>query len=64
MRFEDLYHCCFNLVKNTNMTVYEDGKEPVKRILEDIYDEIRDREVKWFSVEYDYTVILKLKRGE
>lgn len=64
MRFEDLYSCCLNLIKNTDMMIYEEGKEPVMRTLEDIYDEIRDRQVKWFSVEYDHTVLIKLKREE
>lgn len=61
MRFEDLYHCCCNLLSYSNMTVLEKGKEPVEAKLEDIYDEICGRQVIWFSVENDNTIIIKLK---
>lgn len=43
------------------MTVLEEGKEPVESKLEDIYDEIRDRQIIWFSVENRYTILIKLK---
>ena len=43
------------------MTVLEKGKEPVESKLEDIYGEIYDRQVIWFSVENDNTIIIKLK---
>lgn len=56
MRFEDLYlHWC-NLNKDSNIIVLEEGKMPVKAKLEDIYD----RQVIWFSIENDDTIIIKL----
>lgn len=61
MRFEDLYLCCCNLIKNSNMMVLEEGKEPVKAKLEDIYYEIRDRKIIWFSIENEYAILIKLK---
>lgn len=61
MRVEDLYLCCCNLIKKSNMMVLEEGKEPVKAKLEDIYDEIRDRQIIWFTVENGYTILIKLK---
>ena len=61
MRFEDLYLCCCNLNKGSNMTVLEEGKKPVEAKLEDIYDEIYNRQVIWFSVENGYTILIKLK---
>ena len=62
MRFEDLYLCCCNLFMDSNMTVLEEGKEPVKVKLEDIYYEIRDRKIIWFSVEKNgYSILIKLK---
>lgn len=61
MRFEDLYlHWC-NLNKDSNINVLEEGKMPVKAKLEDIYDEIYNRQVIWFSVENGDTIIIKLK---
>lgn len=61
MRFEDLYLCCCNLIEDSNMTVLEEGKKPVKAKLEDIYDEIYNRQVIWFSVENGYMILIKLK---
>ena len=61
MRFEDLYLCCCNLIKDSNMTVLEEGKKPVKAKLEDIYDEICGRQVIWFSVENGYAILIKLR---
>jgi hypothetical protein len=43
------------------MTVLEEGKKPVKAKLKDIYDEISDRQIIWFSVENSYTILIKLK---
>ena len=61
MRFEDLYLCCCNLIKDSNMLVLEEGKKSVEAKLEDIYDKIYDRQVIWFSVENDNTILIKLK---
>ena len=61
MRFKDLYNCCCNLLSYSNMKVLEKGKEPVKSKLEDIYEEIYNRQVIWFFVENDNTIIIKLK---
>lgn len=61
MRFEDLYFHCCNLLNDSNITVLEEGKKPVEARLEDIYDEIYDRQVIWFSVENGYTILIKLK---
>lgn len=61
MRVEDLYLCCCNLINDSDITVLEEGKKPVKAKLEDIYDEICDRQVIWFSVENGYTILIKLK---
>ena len=62
MRFEDLYHCCCNLLSYSNMTVLEKGKEPVEAKLEDIYDEIYDRQVIWFFCRKNgYEILIKLK---
>lgn len=61
MRFKDLYLCCCNLIDVSNMMVLEEGKNPVKAKLKDIYDEIYDREVIWFTVENSYTILIKLK---
>lgn len=61
MRFKDLYLCCCNLINDSNMMVLEEGKNPVKAKLKDIYDEIYDRQVIWFTVENGYTILIKLK---
>ena len=61
MRFKDLYLRCCNLIEGSNMTVLEEGKEPVKAKLKDIYNEISDRQVIWFSVENGYKILIKLK---
>lgn len=61
MRFKDLYLCCCNLMDVSNMLVLEEGKKSVEAKLKDIYDEIYDRQVIWFSVENDNTIIIKLK---
>lgn len=61
MRFKDLYLCCCNLNKYSNMTVFEEGKKPVKAKLEDIYDEICDRQIIWFSVENGNMILIKLE---
>lgn len=61
MRFKDLYHCCCNLISVSNMTVLEEGKNPVRAKLEDIYDEIYDRQVDWFTVVNGFTILIKLK---
>ena len=63
MRFKDLYLCCCNLIAGSNMTVLEEGKEPVKAKLKDIYDEISYRQVIWFSIENGYKILIKLKEG-
>lgn len=65
MTVKDLNDTCFNLYQDTNVKVIEKSKkEPVKRRLKDIYDEISNREVAWFYVENEYTVLIKLKREE
>lgn len=61
MRFEDLYLCCCNLMDESNMLVLEEGKESVEAKLKDIYNEIYDRQIIWFSVENGDTIFLKLK---
>lgn len=61
MRFKDLYLCCCNLMDESNMLVLEEGKKPVEAKLKDICDEIYDRQIIWFSVENDNTIIIKLK---
>lgn len=61
MRFKDLYLCCCNLNKYSNMTVLEEGKKTVKAKLEDIYDEICDRQIIWFSVENGNMILIKLE---
>lgn len=43
------------------MFVLEEGKESVEAKLKDIYDEICDRQIIWFSVENDNTIFIKLK---
>lgn len=60
MRFKDLYLCCCNLNKYSDMTLLEEGKKPVKAKLEDIYYEIRDRQIIWFSVENGNMILIKL----
>ena len=57
---------CFQIIiqmegQEVSADVLEEGKKPVKAKLEDIYDEIRDRQVIWFSVENGYTFLIKLK---
>lgn len=65
MTFKDLYQCCLNFITETNMTVLEEGKEPVRAKLGDIYNELLEKKVSWFSVEQNgYTVIIKLCREE
>lgn len=61
MRFEDLYLCCCNLMDDSNMLVLEEGKESVEAKLKDIYNEIYERQIIWFSIENDSTIIIKLK---
>lgn len=61
MRFEDLYICCCNLMDDSNIFVVEEGKESVEAKLKDIYNDIYDRQIIWFSVENDNTIIIKLK---
>lgn len=61
MRFKDLYICCCNLNKYSDMMVLEEGKKPVKAKLEDIYDEICDRQIIWFSVENSNMILIKLE---
>lgn len=61
MKFEDLYLCCCNLISDSNMTVLEEGKEPIRAKLKDIYDTLLGRQVIWFSVENGYTILIKLK---
>lgn len=43
------------------MLVLEEGKKSVEAKLKDIYNEIYDRQVIWFSVENDNTILIKLK---
>ena len=61
MKFEELYLCCCNLIGDSNMTVLEEGKEPIRAELKDIYDTLLGRQVIWFSVENGYTILIKLK---
>ena len=61
MRFKDLYLCCCNLMDESNMLVLEEGKKSVEAKLKDIYNEIYDRQIIWFSVENGDTIIIKLK---
>ena len=61
MRFEDLYSSCFDLNWDSIITVLEEGKKPVEAKIEDIYDEIYDRQVVWFSVENSNMILIKLK---
>lgn len=61
MKFEDLYLCCSNLISDSNMTVLEEGKEPIRAKLKDIYDTLIGRQVIWFSVENGHTILIKLK---
>lgn len=61
MRFEDLYLYWCNVDMNSIINVLEEGKMPVKSKLEDIYEEIYDRQVIWFSVENGDTILIKLK---
>lgn len=63
MRFKDLYLCCCDLMDESNILVLEEGKKSVEAKLKDIYNEIYDRQIIWFSVENDNTIIIKL-RGE
>ena len=43
------------------MLVLEEGKKSVEAKLKDIYNEIYDRQIIWFSVENGDTIIIKLK---
>lgn len=61
MRFEDLYSSCFDLHRDSIITVLEEGKKPFEAKIEDIYDEIYDRQVVWFSVENSNMILIKLK---
>lgn len=61
MRFKDLYLCCCNLMDESNMLVLEEGKESIEAKLKDIYNEIYDRQIIWFSVENGDTILIKLK---
>lgn len=61
MTVEDLCDTCFNLFKESNVKVIEKSKKQVEQILASVYDEIRDRQVSWFYVEDDKTVIITLK---
>lgn len=61
MRFKDLYLCCCNLIDESNMLVLEEGKKSVEAKLKDIYNEIYDRQVIWFSVENGDTILIKLR---
>lgn len=61
MRFRDIYLCCCNLIDDSDMTVLEEGKNPVEAKLKDIYDEICDRQVIWFTVVNDYKILIKLQ---
>lgn len=45
------------------MTVFEEGKKPVEAKLQDIYDEIYNREVMWFYVENSNMIFIKLKES-
>lgn len=64
MTFEKLYSLCGNLTMYTRLFIMEDGHNPVNSKLEDVYYDISEREIKWFSFQ-DGLFVLKLeKKGE
>ena len=63
MRFKHFYSLCCNLTLDSRLSIYEEGHEgcePIMVTVRDVYYDIYDREIKWFSFEKDL-VVIKLK---
>ena len=59
MKFEELCRACNNLTPCARVKVIIPGKEPYVGMLDDVFDDISDRLVKWFAVR-DYLIVIRL----
>lgn len=63
MKFKKLYSFCASLIACSRICIKEEGRDTVNAILKDVYYDICEREIKWFSFE-DGLFVVKLKRKE
>ena len=61
MTIRDLYLCSSNFKDNVYVTIIEEGKQPVMNQLKDVYSNIRDRKVDWFTVASKDVIVITLK---
>lgn len=60
MKFKELYLVCNNLILSARVKVITPGEEPYVAMLDDVFEDIADRLVKWFAVRDDI-IIIKLR---
>jgi hypothetical protein len=61
MRIKDLYLCCSNFKDDVYVAILEEGKHPLMAQLKDVYMDICDRKVDWFTVASKDVFIITLK---
>lgn len=57
MKFKELCLACNNLGPLARVKVITSGEESYVGILDDIFNDIADRSVKWFAVREDIIII-------
>ncbi len=57
MKLEELCWVCNNLTPMARVKVIKSGEEPYVGMLDDVFDNIADRLVKWFAVKDDIIII-------
>ena len=60
MKSKELCWACNNLTPSARVKVIIPGKEPYVGMLDDVFEDIADRLVKWFTVR-DYIIVIRLK---
>ena len=57
MKVKKLYSLCGNLHMSTCLSILEEGHEPFTCRMMDVYYDIGDRKIRWFSFESGVFVI-------
>ena len=62
MTLKKLYLLCSNMTMDMRISIMEEGREPRVVVLKDVYYDISDRKIKWFSFESGLMVIKLAKK--
>ncbi len=60
MKFKELCRVCNNLSPFAHVRIIKSGEEPYVGILDDVFEDIADSLVRWFTVRDDI-IIIKLE---